>query len=74
MRHSTIGVRTTADLYFVVTTPCGKAWTGMTHSNDLPIQVRKALEHADSCATCAEINAATQGGTGTGSPSGGDVR
>jgi hypothetical protein len=62
MRHPTISVRTTGSLYFAVSTPCGESWAGMTNSDDLAIQVRKALGHADACGMCAEIDAALRGG------------
>lgn len=40
----------------LVATLCGKSWTGMTHSDDLVIQVRRALEHAMSCADCIAMS------------------
>ena len=50
--HPMINIRLTTSLYFVVSTPCGESWAGMTNSDDLPIQVRKALSHAESCSAC----------------------
>jgi hypothetical protein len=44
----------------------------MTATDDLSIQVRKALAHANGCGTCAEMDAANPGTTNTGSnPAGG---
>lgn len=39
-------------LHHVVAAPCGNSSVGITVSDDLPIQVRRALDHARECEKC----------------------
>jgi hypothetical protein len=39
-------------IHHVVKTPCGNTSLGITTSDDLPIQVRRALDHARECERC----------------------
>jgi hypothetical protein len=39
-------------LHHVVKTPCGESWVGITTSDDLQIQVRRALDHVSTCEQC----------------------
>jgi hypothetical protein len=39
---------------FAAVTLCGASWPGMTNTADLEIVMRRALDHAESCARCAQ--------------------
>lgn len=40
------------EMHHVVSAPCGNSSAGMTATDDLPIQVRRALDHARNCGRC----------------------
>lgn len=48
-----VTVRSLDEMYHHVTTLCGQGWSGMVATDDLAIQVRRALDHAAGCAACA---------------------
>jgi hypothetical protein len=50
-----VTVRAVDEMYFAVSTPCGQSWAGMTATDDLQIQVRKAIKHAQDCMQCKEF-------------------
>lgn len=48
-------------IYHVVTAPCGESWVGMTSTDDLAIQVRRALAHYPDCQGCAMVRESDAG-------------
>jgi hypothetical protein len=52
MPGPTVQIYQVDSLHHVVKTPCGNTSLGITTSEDLPIQVRRALEHASTCEEC----------------------
>lgn len=37
---------------FIVRTPCGQAWLGMRHTDDVRVLLDRALDHVDDCENC----------------------
>jgi hypothetical protein len=48
-----IEIRVVDAMYFSVSVPCGQAWPGMRHTDDVRIVVERAMDHADNCQDCA---------------------
>lgn len=40
------------NLYLVARTPCGQAWQGMRHSDDVKIVTERAMDHIARCESC----------------------
>lgn len=47
---------------FAVSTLCGQSWAGMVLSNDMAVQMRRALSHAEDCELCEQRWAVLNGG------------
>jgi hypothetical protein len=50
-----IEVRIVDSPYFYALTPCGRAWPGMRHTQDVSIVVDRAMDHVKGCADCAAL-------------------